>query len=190
MLKHVEGPVHVTVPVTSGRSRRAGIRLHRSPYLTHAVTARRFGITVTTPERTIADLRRVASPRLVRRAIRQAQFDELPIADHGRETDGTRSDLEARFLRLCRRHRLPKPGVNMQIGRFTVDFLWRAERLVVETDAYHTHRGYQAFLDDRERDNELTALGLEVLRFTDLRIDNEPARVAAIVRARLDAATK
>jgi very-short-patch-repair endonuclease len=50
--------------------------------------------------------------------------------------------------------------------------------------------GHQAFLDDRERDNELMALGLEVLRFTDLRIDKEPARVAAIVWARLDAARK
>jgi very-short-patch-repair endonuclease len=143
---------------------------------------------VTTPARTIADLRRIASPKLVRRAIRQAEYDHLQVGEHARETERTRSDVESRFLRLCRRHGLPKPEVNVPIGRFTVDFLWRTERLVVETDAYHTHRGYQAFIDDRERDNELMALGLEVLRFTDLRIDKEPARVAVIVRARLNAA--
>jgi very-short-patch-repair endonuclease len=185
MLKPSDGPVHVTVPVAGGRKQRAGIRIHRSPYLTKAVTTLQRGIWVTRPDQTIADLRRVAPPALVRRAIRQAEYDQLPVGEHGRETSRTRSDVESRFLRLCRRHGLPKPEVNVPIGRFTVDFFWPTERLVVETDSYRTHGGYQAFLDDRERDNELMARGLEVLRFTDLRIDNEPARVAAIVRGKL-----
>jgi very-short-patch-repair endonuclease len=76
--------------------------------------------------------------------------------------------------------------VNVRVGRFTVDFLWREEGLVVETDSYRTHRGRQAFIDDRERDNELAARGLEVLRFTDVRIDNEPVAVAALIRQRLN----
>ena len=126
----------------------------------------------------------------MRRAIRQAEYDQRHIGEEARETGRTRSDLELRFLRLCRRHGLPEPEVNVPIGRYTVDFLWRKERVVVETDSYRTHGGHQAFLDDRERDNELMALGLEVLRFTDLRIDKERARVATIVRARVDAARK
>jgi very-short-patch-repair endonuclease len=145
-----------------------------------------LGIAVTTPARTIADLRRVAPPKLVRRAIRQAHFDGLAIGDEGRETGRTRSDLELRFLRLCRRHGLPEPEVNVPIGHFTVDFFWRERGLVVETDSYRTHSGSQAFLDDRERDNELMEHGFDVLRFTDLRIGAEPAAVAALVRARLD----
>jgi very-short-patch-repair endonuclease len=187
MLKPVAGPVHVTVPVAGGRRKRDGICIHRSPYLTSAVTRRRNGITVTAPERTIADLKRVVAPSVLRRAIRQAEFDRRAIGDQGQRTQGTRSDLERRFLRLCRRHRLPEPEVNVKVGRFTVDFLWRQEGLVVETDSYRTHGGYQAFQDDRDRDNELTALGLEVLRFTDLRIDNEPAAVAGLICRRLDA---
>jgi very-short-patch-repair endonuclease len=186
MLDPVAGPVHVTVSGAGGRKRRAGIHLHRSPDLTNTDTTRRYGIAVTTPARTLRDLRRTVSPKLVRRAIRQAEFDRLPIGGHAGETAGTRSDLEHRFLRLCRRYRLPEPEVNVKVGRFTVDFLWRQEGLVVETDSYRTHRGRQAFIDDRERDNELAARGLDVLRFTDVRIDNEPSAVAALIRQRLN----
>jgi hypothetical protein len=30
----------------------------------------------------------------------------------------TRSELERRFLSLCRRHRLPTPEVNARVGRY------------------------------------------------------------------------
>jgi very-short-patch-repair endonuclease len=187
MLKPVSGPVHVTVPGPGGRRQRRGLQLHRSPSLTTAVTTRRLGIRVTTPERTITDLRRSVTPAVLRRAIRQAEYDGRPIGDHGRRTDRTRSDLERRFLRLCRRHRLPEPEVNVKIGRFVVDFLWRQEGLVVETDTYRTHGGSQAFQDDRDRDNELALMGVEVLRFTDTRLDEDPAGVADLIRVRLHA---
>ncbi len=186
MLEPGVRPVDVTVPVAGGRRHRPGIRLHRSPSLTNDVTTVRRSIAVTTPARTIDDLRRGVSPKLVRRAIRQAEYDGLPIGENAHQTCGTRSDLEAGFLRLCRRRGLPQPEVNVPIGRFTVDFLWREQGLVVETDTYRTHRGRQAFLDDRERANELASLGLDVLRFTDVRMENQPAQVVALVRARLN----
>ena len=56
------GIVDVTVPGSGGRRARRGIRLHRSLSLTHAVATGRDGIRVTTPARTIADLRRFAAP--------------------------------------------------------------------------------------------------------------------------------
>jgi very-short-patch-repair endonuclease len=187
LIDPVEGPIHVTVPVAGGRSRRAGIRIHRIPSLTHAATTRRHGIAVTTPARTLSDLRRVLSPSEVRRAIRQAEFAELPTGDHG-GSDGTRSELEGRFLLLCRRHRLPAPEVNVRVGRLTVDFLWREQRLIVETNGYASHRGRQAFEDDHARDNELMATDYDVLRFTYRKVVNEPAEVVRLVRARLDRA--
>ncbi len=70
------------------------------------------------------------------------------------------------FLRLCRRHRLPLPEVNVRMGPFVVDFLWRRQSLIVETDGYRFHRGRQAFEDDRVRDTELRLTGYEVIRFT------------------------
>jgi very-short-patch-repair endonuclease len=74
-------------------------------------------------------------------------------------TDGTRSDLERDFLRLCRRHRLPEPRVNVRIGCWTVDFLWPVERLAVETDSHRWHRGSVAFEDDHARDLDLRRRG-------------------------------
>jgi very-short-patch-repair endonuclease len=75
--------------------------------------------------------------------------------------------------------------VNARIGRFTVDFLWREQRLVVETDGYAAHRGRQAFLDDRQRELELSLLGLRVRRFSGDQIAREAPAVAASVHREL-----
>jgi very-short-patch-repair endonuclease len=178
------GKPSVTVPGGGGRRRRDGIRIHRSPTLTGTLTTLHDGIPVTRPARTLADLARVVSPAECRRARRQAEFLGLPLgAEH--RSDGTRSDLEHDFLALCRRAGIPEPEVNVRIDRYTVDFLWRNERLVVETDGYRAHRGWQAFQDDRIRDATLARSGFEVRRFSAWQVANEPAAVAATVLARL-----
>jgi very-short-patch-repair endonuclease len=142
---------------------------------------------VTTPTRTIEDLRRVAPPWDVRRAIRQAEVLGLPLSEDIRH-DRTRSDLERDFLRICRRHRLPMPAVNVEIGRYEADFVWRDLKFVVETDGYKYHRGQQAFRDDRRRDLELRSLGFEVQRLSDEQVDEEPQRVGTILRGVLASA--
>jgi very-short-patch-repair endonuclease len=184
LLEPRDGPVHVCVPSDGGKARRTGIRLHRSTSLLPAHVTLRAGIPVTTPARTLVDLRRAVSARELRRAIRQAEVLGLPL---GREieSDRTRSDLERAFLRLCRRHRLPAPEVNVQIGRDLVDFLWRDRRLVVETDGYRYHRGRAAFEDDHDRDLRLRALGFEVIRLSEKQVDDEPVKAAEAVRAAL-----
>lgn len=182
LLRSASGPVDVSVPSANGRSRRTGIRLHRCPSLAAGLVAERRGIPVTTPARTIADLRLVVPAWQWRRAVRQAEFAGFRLDI---ETDGTRSDPEADFLRLCRRHRLPAPEVNVRVGRWTVDFLWRRQRVAVETDSYGFHRGSIAFEDDHARDLDLHALGMDVRRFTCRQIDSEPDRVAAALREAL-----
>ena len=104
-----------TSPSPAGRSRRAPGPAH--PPLPPAQSTRstiRDRIAVTTPARTLAR----PPPRrrrrdVYRRALRQAEFKR-----HGprrrSETDGTRSEPERDFLRLCRRHRLPAPEVNVR----------------------------------------------------------------------------
>jgi very-short-patch-repair endonuclease/predicted transcriptional regulator of viral defense system len=188
-----EGPVDVSIPRDVGKAKRQGIRLHRSLNLIPAAVVLRSGIPVTTPARTILDLRRavsmgtrrgLVSAKELRRAIRQANVFGLPISDEvGR--DRSRSDLERDFLKLCQRHRLPLPEVNVGIGRHLVDFIWPERRLVVETDGYAYHRGRQAFEDDRARDLELRAQGFEVLRLSEKQIDVEPKRVAEVLAAAL-----
>jgi very-short-patch-repair endonuclease len=180
------GPVHVTVPGRGGRRRRGGIHLHRSPSLLPLDVTRRDGIPVTTPARTIADLRRVATVDEVRRAIREAEFLGLQIGEEAsRESKPTRSLLERRFLRLCRRHGLPEPEVNVYVGPHEVDFLWRHRSLIVETDGYEGHRGRQAFEDDRAKDAELRVLGFTVVRFTYRQLTERWAWVEETVRALL-----
>lgn len=122
------------------------------------------------------------SPRELRKAIRQANVLGLPIGEESGR-DRTRSDLERDFLALCRHHRLPPPEVNVLVGRYLVDFLWRDRRLVVETDSYLYHRGRAAFQDDRDRDLELRRLDYEVLRLSERQVNEEPDRVAGVLSA-------
>lgn len=95
----------------------------------------------------------------------------------GIESDRTRSDLETYFLELCRRRDLPMPEVNVKLGRWEVDFLWRSQRLVVETDSFAYHRGSVAFQDDHARDLDLRGEGFAIHRFTELQLEEEPGRV-------------
>jgi very-short-patch-repair endonuclease len=179
------GAVDVTVPGSGGRRPRRGIRMHRSASLVPAMVTRRRAIPVTTPARTIADLRGVVPGRVWRSAVRQAELRGLAL-DAGVEPDGTRSELERRFLALCRRHRLPPPETNVRIGPFEVDFLWRERRLIAELDGFAYHRTRTDFEADRERDARLKVLGYEVVRFTYRRVFDEPAAVIGTVRALLD----
>jgi very-short-patch-repair endonuclease len=193
------GPVDVTVAGVAGRERRRGIRLHRSRTLAPTMITRRLGIAVTRPARTISDLREASltgrgitiSKQELRQAIRQAGVLGLRV-DADEELDGTRSELEASFLRLCKQHGLPRPGVNVPVGPFLVDFVWSGHRLIVETDGYRYHSGRTAFEDDRARDLKLKSLGYEVIRLSYRQITDEPevvARVLAPLLSRLASPT-
>lgn len=103
----------------------------------------------------------------------------------GVEGKRSKSDLEEDFFTLLRSHRLPRPETNVKLGRWEIDFLWRKERLVIETDSFAYHRGSVSFEDDHARDLDLRQRGYTVLRFTDKQIDHEPDRVAADVTAAL-----
>jgi Protein of unknown function (DUF559) len=208
LLKPIDGPVHISVPSTSGRARRPGIHLHRSPSLHphpepspspsysqqeggrrgRLLVTHRHNIPVTSVARTLEDLRRTSllEPHLLRRATRQAETKGYRL-EHV-TTDRTRSDLETLFLAIVHRYALPHPEVNVKLGRWTVDFLWRSQRLVVETDFWGYHRGSVAFEDDHARDLDLRSAGYAVLRYDDAQLENEPARVAEDVTRALNRA--
>jgi very-short-patch-repair endonuclease len=204
LLRPESGPIDASMPSQSGRALRKGIRIHRCASLAlsyadgsdrgrggaeelatrRTLTTVRRGIPVTTAARTIRDLETTAEARLVRRATRQAQLAGYSLDAHTK-ADRTRSDLERDFLRLCRRHGLPAPEVNVRVGRWTVDFLWRRQRLAVETDSDRFHRGGVAFEDDHARDLDLRAAGFSVRRFSERQVEAEPERVAADLLAAL-----
>jgi len=212
LLRPLEGPIHISIPSTSGRRSRRGIHVHRCPSLhtpqepssspsylnqeggrggrltTAPLTTYRHRIPVTTVQRTVEDLRatQFLPPHLLRRATRQAELKGYRL--DGVESDGTRSDLESLFLALIHPHRnhIPPPEVNVKLGRWTVDFLWRQQRVVVETDYWTYHRGSVAWQDDHARDLDLRSAGYTVLRFTDLQLEKEPGRVVGDVARALE----
>jgi very-short-patch-repair endonuclease len=176
--------IHVTV--TGEGRHRPGVRVHRTSTLSPDDTTIRHSIPVTNPARTLEDLRRTCPRQVFASALRQAEFLALPIRDRWRP-DRTRSELERRFLTLLRRHRLPKPEVNVRVGGFVVDFLWRGEHLISELDGWATHRTRSAFEADRSRDNQLRVLGFQVVRFTWRQVSEESAEVAGTIRSLLTA---
>lgn len=200
-------PVEVTVPTESHRRRRAGIALHRVELADDEVTVHRR-IPVSSAARTIFDLAARVGRRQLERLIDEAErlklcgvADLVAALDRNRGRPGaarlanliashtpgstlTSSELEERFLLLCRARGLPHPLVNVFLLGLTVDFLWPAG-LVAEVDGAASHLNRRAFQDDRDRDGLLVANGYTVLRFTWWDVVRRPAVVAERIRRAL-----
>ena len=187
-LRPIPGPIHVTLAVQNGRARRRGIQIHRSRTLSPWHLTRRHGIAVTTPARTIEDIRGAVEPRLFRRALRQAELAGHRVP-HLSATKRTRSDLELLFLALCDEHGLPRPLVNRRVHGHRVDFYFVDHRVAVETDSWQYHRGSVALEEDHERDLELRAHGIETRRYTGDQLEAAPDAVAADLREALGLAS-
>jgi hypothetical protein len=187
-LRPIEGPIHVTVSGEGGRKPRPGLRIHRSRTLTTRDITRRHGIAVTTPARTIEDIRPVVAPYLFRRALRQAELAGHRVP-HLATVKRTRSDLELLFLTLCDDHGLPRPTVNVRVVGRLVDFFWPEHRVAVETDSWDYHRGSVAFEDDHDRDLALHVRGITTRRYTGDQLEAAPGAVAADLREALGLAS-
>jgi hypothetical protein len=186
------GAIEITTP-HSTRSR-PGLCRHSSRLATDEMTAR-HGIPVTTVSRTLFDLAGCAGIEVVERALREAEVLRLPerpglpvlLARYPKHrgagrmarllhrfsrlpTGISRSHLEDRFREVLVRAGLPQPETNVLLSvarqRYEVDFLWRAERVIVELDGHAVHGTRAAFESDRARDRRLQAAGWRVVRIT------------------------
>jgi very-short-patch-repair endonuclease len=201
--------IDVTVPRRSAR-RRFGIRIHRRGTLISEDRTVVDGIPCTSLAWTLLDLAPLTDDRGLERMVEQAEI--LQIYDHrqverlmGRSAGRpgvrrlvrvlglarpgktlSRSELEEALLRICRRGGLPEPELNQSIllgGVHTeVDFLWRAERVVVEVDSWRYHRQRGQFRRDRRRDQCLELEGWSHARFTDDEVAGEQRHVEAVIR--------
>jgi very-short-patch-repair endonuclease len=183
-LRPIQGPVHLSLPAAVRRSPRPGLAFYRSRTLTTDHVTHRHGIAVTSAARTIEDIRGTVEPYFFRRALRQAELAGHRVP-HLAVTKRTRSDLELLFLALCEAHSLPRPEVNVRVGTRLVDFLFREEKLAVETDSWEYHRGSVAFEDDHDRELALHAHDLTVRRYTGEQLEATPEAVAADLRQAL-----
>jgi very-short-patch-repair endonuclease len=202
--------IHLTVPQRSGASR-PGVRVHQARRLHADDCAAVRGVPVTSLARTLLDLAETEPFARLERAVEQAERMRLldpsaieRVIERNRGRRGIRplrsviasldpkaaetsSRLEREFLRLVRGCGLPTPEVNVSVGPYVVDFLWREQRLIVELDGYEHHQTRTAFERDRSRDIQLKLAGYEVLRITHRRLHTEPAVVAGELRRFLSA---
>lgn len=89
------------------------------------------------------------------------------------------------MLKLCEAHDLPIPEFNRWIAGHLVDAVWRAERVVVETDGQDGHSSWAQIRSDRDRDLRLRAAGFIVLRYVWPQLEHQPDAVAADIEAAL-----
>lgn len=98
-----------------------------------------------------------------------------------RLSDG-KSAMERRFIALCRKYSIPLPSVNVTIGEFEVDCLWREAKLVVELDSRGFHSNLKKFESDRRRDVVLGNAGFEVRRVTHRQLGDADYIVNEVLR--------
>jgi very-short-patch-repair endonuclease len=172
------------------------------------------GIPVTSVPRTVLDLAAVLKRRQLERALNEVEvqrlWDALSLADlleryprmRGTATlrellasrapeSVTRNDFEELFLALLDANGLPRPRVNATLpirGRLLeVDFMWPAQRLIVELDGREVHGTRRAFESDRRRDRALAVEGWRSARVTWRQLRDEAPSVAADLRLLLTA---
>jgi very-short-patch-repair endonuclease len=195
--------VDVTVPARSGRTRRKGIRIHRSARLSEEETIVHEDIPTTTVARTLLDLADTLPTQALKRTIAEAEYLRLldmtsliavVEANPGRrgkrvlemaqaEPEWTRSELEQRFLEMVSRRGLPRPVVNTIIEGYEVDFLWPDDKVIVEVDGRGAHGTRDAFERDRLRDRRLLRAGYRTVRVTDLGLRYDEDAIAADLEA-------
>jgi len=172
------------------------------------------GLPVTSVARTLLDcapaLGRRGTEKLVAEAERLNAFDlravhdllahvgghrgaatlRRAVADAASARGQTASAAEDALLAAFRAAGLPEPGCNAAIrlddGSFAhPDFLWRAQRLVVEADPRGTHDTTLNYRSDRRRDRALKRVAdLDTMRFSDEDLA-DPAACAGEVAGRL-----
>lgn len=202
----------VTIPGCHSR-RRGQLVIHSSTNITPADITLEDNIPCTSVARTLLDLADVLGRRRLERAFDQADvmgaFDLLAIEDqiernatrpaarkvtalldeHYIGSTPTESELEEAFLALCGRIDVPPPEVQQWIvlpdggEPIRADFLWREQRVVVETDGDRYHRTPQRRSADRRKDQRLIVHGFTPVRTDARQIFYRPAELEATLAA-------
>jgi very-short-patch-repair endonuclease len=90
----------------------------------------------------------------------------------------TESDLETVYWQLLARFGIPLPERQHPVGRFRLDLAWPDLKVFAELDGYGTHSSWEAFVNDRHRQNDVVIDGWVPLRFADSDVRRFPQRTA------------
>jgi hypothetical protein len=147
------------------------------------------GIPITSVARTIVDLADVLEDRRLIAVVNEAELlrlfdlraieatmERLPgrrgaprlrqvLADYTDAPGYSTGAAERLLLCLCTDFGLPQPS-RIFISGYELDFFWADARLAIEVDGRAFHATRRAFEEDRSRDRQLAALGIQVARVT------------------------
>ncbi len=199
----------IDVTVCGGARDLDGVRVHRSRGLERDVQVR-CGMRVTTAARTLLDLAALLPEQALRRVVRRAQAQGavsirqivvLLARSNGHRGAAqlraviaggpapTRSDLEDLLLDLLDGAGIERPEINapLRFGTQTIipDYLWRAQHVAIEADSVTWHDHKLTREHDADKQAQLEAAGLRVLRITWNQITSSPQQTLARVRAAL-----
>jgi hypothetical protein len=190
-----------------------GVKLHQTRRLeSYEVTVER-GVPVASMERVLLDLAgRTDAKRVERMLVQASKRDDFSWPrlarilkrTRGRKGAGklrrialevdpesleTKSPSEVDFLALCRKAELPVPAVNVLVEGHLVDFLWSAQKVVVETDSWSHHGDRPTFEQDHQTDVDLVAAGYDVHRATYKMLERNPVPFLNNIRHALSTRT-
>ncbi|HUE28110.1 MAG TPA: DUF559 domain-containing protein [Solirubrobacteraceae bacterium] len=162
------------------------------------------GLPVTTVSQTLLDLAAGGALRTVRRALAKADYAgtldlqavraqlgagrpgsatlRKALAEHEPSLARTKSGLEVLFLEICERAKIPPPEVNVCVGGWEVDALWREQRIAVELDGYRNHRSPAQVRRDRRKELALRGIGYTPLRYSEEQLTQRRDEVIADLR--------
>jgi very-short-patch-repair endonuclease len=192
----------IDVSVSSGTTRpRSGIKLHRCATCRRSRLVGR--IPVGDPLSILVDLATCLETEELEDAVNAADhkgliatpdlrfaLDLIPtrpgVARLRRVLDAqtfsrSQTALERRFLPIARAAGLPKPGSQVRLGRYRVDFHWPQIGLVVEADSLTYHRTVAQQTTDMERDQAHARAGLRTLRFNHRQVFRQPEHVRSVL---------
>jgi Protein of unknown function (DUF559) len=198
-----------------GNRRMAGVTIHRSVDLVGRDITRVGMLPVTTPARTLCDAGLIFPESEVQRLTDHAVATGLVtpreliavrrrLGERGRNgvvrldqaidglpagAAGAESGPEVALMRLLTGSGLPVPVLQHVVlfngHSYRFDLAYPEHRLGIEYDGVDVHTRVDRFVADRQRQNDLTAAGWTILRYTHVDLRDRPGGIVQQIRRHL-----
>ena len=199
-------PSMIELAVPRNHAQTEGLTVFVSRNLRAGDTTRNGRFPTTSVARTLLDLAARYDHRALLRALAEAEFQHdlrpqdlertlrrghpgsanlrAALKEHAPGHGEMKSRLERRFRDLLIEHGIELPQRNQSVGPWTVDCLWREQRVAVELDGRQHERPHQADMDD-DRDLWLRRHRYVTRRYGKRQIEQQPDDVIADLLAAL-----
>jgi very-short-patch-repair endonuclease len=196
----IPAPPSVITLAVPRRRMVAGLKLHVSGRYLPGDTTHNGGLPTTTVARTLLDLATRYHHHALLKALAEAEFQHdlrpddvdrtlrrghpgsatlrAALKEHAPGHGEMKSRLERRFRELLIERGIELPERNQSVGPWTVDCLWREQRVVVELAGRQHERPHQADSDD-DRDLWMRRHGYIARRYGKRQIEQRPDEVIA-----------